>query len=104
MLLTIFGLVDVLFGGVLAASPYFKYAGVGIIGILGILALIKGIYSTLAAASAGLYFDLMGWLDLLVGLLLLVSSWGVTFNWFLWIGIFMVIKGVYSILMEILGD
>ena len=104
MILTILGLVDVLLGGVLAASPYFSYAGVAVIGTLAIVALAKGVYSVLAGAAAGFYFDLMGWLDLIVAALLFITTFGVHFQWFFWIGILMAVKGVYSMFTEMVGD
>lgn len=104
MLLTIFGLADVVLGGVLAASPYFSYAGIGIVGALAVIALIKGIYSVLAGFASGFFLDVLGWLDLLVGALLFLSTIGISFKWFFWIGIFMVLKGIYSIATEMVGD
>lgn len=104
MILTILGLIDVLLGGVLAASSYFSYTAVAIIGTLAIIALIKGIYSVLAGFAGGIYFDLMGWLDLIVAALLFLTTIGVQFQWFFWIGIFMAVKGVYSIFTEMVGD
>ena len=104
MLLAIFGIVDVILGGVLAASPFVTYSGAGIIAVLAAVAIIKGLYSVVTAAGGGFYFDLLGWLDLIVGVLLFLATGGVKFNWFLWIGIFMVAKGVYSIAIEMVGD
>ena len=104
MILTILGLIDVALGGVLAASPYFSYAGVAIIGTLAIIALLKGLYSVLAAAASGYYLSIESWLDLIVGVLLLLTTMGIHFQWFLWIGIFMAAKGVYSIVSEMIGD
>jgi hypothetical protein len=104
MILTILGLIDVALGGVLAASPYFSYAGMAIIGTLAIIALVKGVYSVLAGVAAEFYFDLLGWLDLIVAVLLFLTTLGIHFNWFLWIGIFMAAKGVYSIVTEMIGD
>jgi len=104
MLLTIFGLFDLILGGVLAASPFVSYAGLGIVGTLGIIGIIKGLYSTVAAAASSFYFDVLGWLDLIAGILLVLSTMDIKFTWFLWVGIFMAAKGVYSISMEIIGD
>jgi len=104
VLLSVFGLVDILFGGVLAASQYFVYTGSAIIVTLAAIALIKGLYSTLTAALGGFYFDLLGWLDLIVGVLLFLTTLGIHFQWFFWIGIFMAAKGIYSIAIEFVGD
>lgn len=104
MLLTIFGLVDVLLGGALVASSYFSYAGAGIIGTLAVIALIKGIYSVFAGAATGFYFDVLGWFDLIVGVMLFLSTFGTHFQWFFWVGIFEAIKGVWSIATEMVGD
>ncbi len=104
MILTILGLVDVMLGGVLAASPYFTYTGMAIVGTLAIIAAIKGVYSVLAGFAGGIFIDLMGWLDLIVAALLFLTTIGVQFQWFLWIGVFMAVKGVYSIFTEMVGD
>lgn len=104
MLLTILGLVDVALGIVLAASPYFNYTGMAVIGTLAVIALIKGVFSVLSAAAGGYYFSVESWLDIIVGVLLLTTTFGVHFSWFLWIGIFEAAKGVYSIFSEMIGD
>jgi hypothetical protein len=104
VLLSIFGLVDVLLGGVLAASPFFSYAGMAVISALAAIAVVKGLYSVATAAFSSFYFDMLGWLDLIVGALLFLTVFGVHFPWFLWIGVFMAAKGVYSIGVELIGD
>jgi hypothetical protein len=104
LILAILGLLDIALGSCLAASPYFSYVGSGIITTLGIIALLKGLYSTLAAAASGFYFDLPGWLDLLVGLMLLLATVNIHFQWFLWMGVFMIAKGVYSVAASMVAN
>ena len=104
MLLSILGIIDILLGGVLAGSPFFVYTASAIVAVLGIVALIKGAYSVLAGAATGFYMDILGWLDVVVGALLLITTIGISFQWFLWIGLFMAAKGLYSIAIEMIGD
>jgi len=92
----ILGILDMIFGAVLAASTFADMASNGWVLIFAIIALIKGIYSVVAAAAAGFYLDVLGWLDLLAGLLLLLAYWGFAFPFFLYIGILLILKGLYS--------
>jgi uncharacterized membrane protein HdeD (DUF308 family) len=100
----ILGILDIIFGAVLAASTFIDFAGNGWILLFGILAIIKGVYSVLAAAGAGFYLDVLGWLDLLVGILLLLVHWNISFPFFLYIGILIILKGLYSFVVGMIGN
>ncbi len=100
----ILGILDIILGAVLAASTFADFAGNGWVFAFGILAILKGLYSTLTAAGAGFYFDVLGWLDLLVGILLLLVNWGFVFPFFLYIGILLILKGIYSFFVGMIGS
>ncbi len=103
VLVAILGVLDIIFGAVLAAATFAGLAGNGWVMIFGIVAIIKGIYSVLTAAGAGFYFDVLGWLDMAVGFMLLLVHWGIVFPFFLYIGIILVLKGLYSFFVGLIG-
>ena len=99
----ILGVLDIVFGAVLAAATFADLAGNGWILVFGVLAIIKGIYSVLTAAGAGFYLDVLGWLDLVVGVMLLLVYWDIVFPFFLYIGILIILKGLYSFFVGMIG-
>lgn len=99
----ILGILDLILGAALAASTFADMAGNGWVIIFAVIAIVKGIYSVLTAAGAGFYFDVLGWLDLLVGALLLLVNWGIVFPFFLYIGILLILKGLYSFFVGMIG-
>ncbi len=98
-LLLIFGIFDLLVGVALILSPFVPFEGNGFVFSLGLMAIIKGLYSYLAAAASGFYFDVLGALDLALGLCLVLTVYGMVFDFFLWIGAFMIIKALYTIVI-----
>jgi hypothetical protein len=104
MLLVVLGILDLVIGALLVISPGGGLAGSGIVFIFAVIAIIKGIYSVLAGAGAGFYFDFLGWLDLFAGFLLLLAQWGTVFGFFLYAGILMVAKALYSIFAGLVGS
>ncbi|RLI97124.1 MAG: hypothetical protein DRO99_03410 [Candidatus Aenigmatarchaeota archaeon] len=102
--IAILGILDIIFGAALAASTMTSVTGNGWIFLFGILAILKGIYSVVTAAGAGFYLDVLGWLDLVVGLLLLLANWGIVFPFFLYIGILLILKGIYSFFVGMVGS
>jgi hypothetical protein len=90
------GILDIILGALLAASTFSDFAGSGWILAFGVIAIIKGIYSVLTAAGAGFFLDVLGWLDLVVGVMLLLVSGGTVFPFFLYVGILLILKGLYS--------
>ena len=98
-LLVILGILDIIIGIALAVSPGISLVASGVIMALGVIALLKGLYSVGTAAGAGFFLDIMGWLDLIAALFLFMSYWGWAFGFFLYAGILMVIKGLYSFAM-----
>ena len=99
----ILGVLDIIFGAVLAASTFADLAGSGWVFLFGIIALLKGIYSVVTAAGAGFYFDVLGWIDLAVGVFLLLVNWNIVLPFFLYIGILVILKGLYSFFVGLIG-
>lgn len=98
--LAILGIIDLVAGVLLMFSN--NFAGVSLILLMGIIILIKALYSLGTAFAAGFYFDLLGILDLIAAVFLLLAFYGIFFHFFIYIGIMMVVKGFYSIIMMLL--
>jgi hypothetical protein len=99
MLLIILGILDIIIGIAVAVSTGIPLVASGVILTLGVIALLKGLYSVGTAAGAGFYFDVLGWLDLIACIFLFMSYWGWVFGFFLYAGILIVLKGLYSFAM-----
>lgn len=97
MLITLFGLADVIAGILLALAGLFGMGGNGWILTFGILILIKGIYSFAMSASSGFMFDILGIIDMTTGILLLLSFIGINLGLSMWIALIIILKGLYSI-------
>lgn len=63
---------------------------------LGLFSLLKGGWSLMSSFSANYYFDWMGWLDLVTGACLLLTSFNIVFGFYSVVGLIQVMKGVYS--------
>ena len=96
MLLFVLGLVDVIVGVLLWFSSGEPLIGSALAITFGILWFFKGIYSILAGAASGFYMDLLGIFDLLSGIFLVLSYLGMSWSFVLYLGILMIIKGIYS--------
>ncbi|MBU0530665.1 MAG: hypothetical protein ABIH52_03160 [Candidatus Aenigmatarchaeota archaeon] len=94
-----FALIDLLVGIALATSAYFDFAGNNLIFYLAIVGLLKGVYSILTAMAAGFYYDVIGWIDVVAGILLMTTTWGIASHIFLYLGIIVILKGIYSFMM-----
>lgn len=99
MFLVILGLVDIIVGIILGVSGFFDFVGISIIFIIGIIAVLKGIYSVVTALASGFYFDLLGVFDIISGILIYLAYSGIVYGFFVYIGIIMIIKGLYSLVM-----
>ena len=102
MLLAILGVLDIIAGALLGFSGMFTYAGSFFVMVIGIILLIKGVGSYIAAAAGGFFLDFMGILDIISAIMLVLTSFGFVVFFFPYFGIFMVIKGVYSIVMGLI--
>ena len=95
MIIAFLGVLDMIAGGVLMFGS--SLTGSGYLLFLAILFFLKAIYSVLTALAGGFLFDVLGWLDLLSALFLLFLYWGFSFGGiFFWVGVLMLIKGIYS--------
>ena len=89
--LLILGLIDIIAGILLI----FNISN-SIVFFIGIFILLKGIWSIITGASAGFYFDIPGLLDLAGGLLIILIAFGIFSEVFVYFGLILIIKGLYS--------
>jgi len=102
MLLAILGVLDLIGGIILALSGFIPYTGSGFIFTLGIIFIIKGIISYLSGAARGFFLDFMGILDLISGIMLILATYGFVIFFFPYIGILLILKGVYSLIIGLI--
>ena len=88
-MLVLLALLDILAGITLV----FSWAG-QVVSIIGLLVLVKGIYSLTTSFTSKYFFDWMGWVDLITGIMLIFGLF-VPFFWVL-----PILKGVYSLLFS----
>lgn len=98
-LLLLFGIFDIMVGVAGITASLIPLQGNSFIFTIGLLGIIKGIYSILAGVLSGFYFDLLGLLDLVLGIFLLLAFYNLMFGWVIYLGILMVIKGLYSVVI-----
>jgi len=90
MLMALLGFLDILVGISLVFPNFLAF-------YLGLIVLIKGISSVVGSFAVGFFFDVMGFIDLAAGIILLL---GFSVPW-LWI--LPMIKGVYSLIDGLAG-
>jgi hypothetical protein len=98
-LLLILGVLDLIAGAALAISGFVPLTAVGLILGIGIIVTLKGVISYIAAAGNGFYFDLLGILDVISGVFLILAFYGAALGFFVWFGIAMILKAMWSIVM-----
>jgi len=98
--LIILGLLDIFAGIGLAAGFFMPLAGNSILFALGVIMLIKGVISWIMAASAKFLFDPAGILDIIVGIFAIIEVSGFHLGIFSWFGIFVLVKGLYSVVID----
>jgi hypothetical protein len=98
-LLLILGVLDLIAGAALAISGFVPLTAVGLIFAIGVIITLKGVISYLAAAGSGFYFDLLGILDMISGVFLILAFYGTALGFFIWFGIAMILKALWSIVM-----
>ncbi|MBI4021627.1 MAG: hypothetical protein HY369_05270 [Candidatus Aenigmarchaeota archaeon] len=96
MIIAILGIIDLIAGGALILGPALALEGSSFLFYFMILFFLKAIYSILTAVAAGFYFDLLGYLDFIAAVFLLLLFWGISPAWVFWIGLLVIIKGIYS--------
>ena len=90
MLMALLGFLDILAGISLIFPNFLAF-------YIGLMVLIKGVSSVIGSFAVGFFFDVMGFIDLVVGIVLLL---GFSVPW-LWI--LPMIKGIYSIIAGLSG-
>jgi hypothetical protein len=98
-LLLILGVLDLIAGAALAISGFVPLTAVGLVLAIGIILTLKGVVSYLAAAGNGFYFDILGILDMIAGVFLILAFYGTALGFFVWFGIAMILKALWSIAM-----
>lgn len=86
MFVTILSLIDILAGISLAFPNFLSF-------YLGIIILIKGISSVVGSFASGFFFEIMGIIDLITGILLLLN-----FN-LPWFWLLPILKGIFCLLI-----
>lgn len=86
MFVTILSIIDILAGISLAIPNFLGF-------YLGIIMLLKGISSIVGSFASGFFFEIMGFIDLITGILLIFS-----FN-IPWFWILPVLKGIFCLLI-----
>jgi len=86
MLLAILGFLDILVGISLLYPNFLAFT-------LGIIVLLKGISSVIGSFGTGFFFDFMGFIDLIAGIMLI---FGFSISWF-WV--LPMVKGIYSLIV-----
>ncbi len=94
IMLILLGMLDILGGGMLILQNTFLHNNFAY--LMGIILLAKGVISYVSAAVKGFYLDFMGVLDAVCGLLLILLFSGIKFSFSPYIGIFLLLKGMYS--------
>ena len=97
-----FGILDIIGGGAIALTALTTLHGNNIVFFFAVIFLFKGIWSILAAAMSGFYFDILGIIDLLASLLLFLINAGFQFGFFFYIGIILMLKGFYSVVIGLM--
>jgi hypothetical protein len=94
----VLGLVDVLAG---ISIVYPNLLG-SFLFYMAFYSLAKGIISIIISLGAGYYADWMGVVDIATGTVLALTVFGISFNFFFYIGIFAIIKGIYCTAMPLI--
>ena len=97
MILWVLGIIDIIAGSALSLGWLIPYTGNWFIGTMATVLIIKGVWSIITAAANAFFFDVIGILDLVAGLLLLFTTFGVLMHFFIYIGIALILKGFYSL-------
>ena len=63
------------------------------------LAVGKGLFSVFTSWEKNFKFDVMGWLDLLAGFLLFLTYFGIVYEEYFYLGLLMIGKGIFSLLL-----
>jgi hypothetical protein len=103
MIISILGIIDIVVGIILVVGGLPIFQNHGLVITLAILMLIKGGWTWISniADPNGLNFDPMGILDIITGLLLVSIYSGFFLFFFAYIGVILIIKGIYSFVVGV---
>jgi len=92
VLVLILSIIDVVAGGfLLLSAPVFA-------NYFAFIFLIKGLFSLLSSFSMCYFFDWMGFVDVIVGIVFGLMSFGLFFGFYTTIGWIVLLKGIYSMI------
>jgi len=92
MIAAILSFIDIFIGYSLMSSSFQN-----LFGYFAYILLAKGILSVLGSLGSGYLFDWMGYLDIIVGTALFLTTMKIYFAFFPTFGILMLLKGIYSL-------
>jgi uncharacterized membrane protein HdeD (DUF308 family) len=93
--------IDLFAGISITASGFFMTFG--FVRYLGYICIIKGIASLIGSLASRYYFDWMGIIDVIAGIVILLMKSGVSYSFFHIFGIVVIVKGIYSFARSGLG-
>ena len=96
-LLLLLGVLDFLAGLSLAVSGIVPMHASAFVLWVGVLVLLKGVYSYLAAVMNDFWFDVLGIIDIIVGIMMFSVYFGLVFPLFFWIGLVLILKAFWSV-------
>lgn len=99
--LFILAIIDIVAGIFLYFHPSFLYRPYL---WLSVICLIKGGWSLVTSAAHRFYFDLLGLLDVVVGISLLLFYNNVTFPFFYIFGVAIILKGVWTMFFAVASN
>jgi hypothetical protein len=99
MIIAVLGILDIIAGGVMALGGIAGAAESIYLLYFTAIFFLKALYSIGTALAEGFFFDVLGWLDLMAAVSLLFLYWQISFGLFFWLGMLMIIKGVYSLVV-----
>ena len=91
MVRRILGLVDIITGIMLITMAQFSF-----LRVLAFFCIGKGLWSMLSSFAMGHFLEIMGGIDLIAGLCLFLLSSGSSVGLFVFVGITIILKGLYS--------
>lgn len=99
MFLMLLGVLDIIGGLLLALSGTIPLSGNGFVLFFAVALVLKALWSILTALGGGFKYDLLGLVDLLSGACLYLVTIGWNTEIFLYLGILVLIKGLWSFVM-----
>jgi len=96
MITILLSAIDIVIGYCLMSSSLHS-----LFGYFTYIMLAKGFLSVIGSLTANYLFDWMGYLDVITGIVLLLTTMNVSFGFFPAIGFLLLAKGVYSLLRSL---